>query len=664
MADVFVSYDRRDRDLAEVMVAALRAEGLSVWWDDALTPHERYDRTIQRELDQAGKVLVLWTPHSTESEWVREEATYAKEATPPKLIPAKLVACRVPLGFGLIQQVDLIGWTPETPHEGWDRLLEWLKARTPADAPAAPSPPIAAPPPPVPAAPAAPVALVALRNLATPVSGWKASLVHALLTMGLAAGLGLLVFLLFGLGMPREGRVTTAVVAALLTPILVFLAMAPAARFLGAGPGGGPGRLKTFLSSAGLTLFGGGLLAAVAGLIIWPFTDFYMGLGWAMAGVAIALGLAIILLPLQPLALFASARLGARRVLAGAGLVLGSAAMALGLAFMIQTPDDLRADIDHQLARTGYGHSFEDAAEREAAIRRFQEDEGLTVDGQPGADLLSYLEGLPDKTRWVLAADGTGDATTLREILERAALDAVIEVRPGVYPAPAHDPIYGEGYNLSYYGSIYTSENDTELDDIRYQIIGAGHTQVVFEVGPNGGFTLAPGDILASVTVRLVSTDQATLSLLALEGAGALARDVVVEGANSQNAVFVYAFEDGPATLERLTVYAGQTGVTLAGSGPAIIRNLYITGGGLRESVSVGEDVDLTLENSQIVSSQGACLSAHERATAVLRNNVFLGCNSGAYVQLWSSGQSVITLEGDQGVTDSLARDGSRIDQR
>ena len=138
MADVFVSYDRRDRELAERVVAALTEQGLTVWWDDRITPHETWDKTIEREVDSAKKVLVLWTKHSVESDWVRTEAGAAKEATPPKLIQARFSDCKVPLAFRLLQHVDLIGWTPKRRHAGWDRLVMWLKDGL--DRPAVPAP--------------------------------------------------------------------------------------------------------------------------------------------------------------------------------------------------------------------------------------------------------------------------------------------------------------------------------------------------------------------------------------------------------------------------------------------------------------------------------------------------------------------------------------------
>ena len=112
MADVFVSYDRRDRELAQKVVQALTEQGMTVWWDDRITPNETWDKTIERELDSARKVLVLWTDHSVQSDWVRTEAGAAREAASPKLIQARFSDCKVPLAFRLIQAVDLMGWTP------------------------------------------------------------------------------------------------------------------------------------------------------------------------------------------------------------------------------------------------------------------------------------------------------------------------------------------------------------------------------------------------------------------------------------------------------------------------------------------------------------------------------------------------------------------------
>jgi hypothetical protein len=150
MADVFVSYDKDDREAAERIVQSLRRRGLSVWWDDDIAPHAPWDETIQRELDAAGKVLVLWTPNSINSRWVREESRLAQEAVPPKLIQAVLESCRVPFGFGSEQHIDLSDWTyRRRRHPGFEKLLVWLQSEGDGatSLPSPESPPIEAPPP-------------------------------------------------------------------------------------------------------------------------------------------------------------------------------------------------------------------------------------------------------------------------------------------------------------------------------------------------------------------------------------------------------------------------------------------------------------------------------------------------------------------------------------
>ena len=80
-----MSYRKDDRPIAERLVTALRAAGKSVWWDDALAPTEAWDAMIEKEIAAAKVVLVLWTPRSVQSDWVRSEAHYAQDHH--KLIP-------------------------------------------------------------------------------------------------------------------------------------------------------------------------------------------------------------------------------------------------------------------------------------------------------------------------------------------------------------------------------------------------------------------------------------------------------------------------------------------------------------------------------------------------------------------------------------------------
>ena len=79
MSDIFISYDHADRERAMQLATALEAEGWSVWWDRQIRLGKRFHRVIQRELDAAVCVLVLWSEQALDSDYVRDEANEAQK---------------------------------------------------------------------------------------------------------------------------------------------------------------------------------------------------------------------------------------------------------------------------------------------------------------------------------------------------------------------------------------------------------------------------------------------------------------------------------------------------------------------------------------------------------------------------------------------------------
>jgi hypothetical protein len=77
MADVFISYSREDRECAELLARALSERGWKVWWDRQINVGRSFSETIERELDRARCVVVLWSRNSVQSEWVQNEAAEA-----------------------------------------------------------------------------------------------------------------------------------------------------------------------------------------------------------------------------------------------------------------------------------------------------------------------------------------------------------------------------------------------------------------------------------------------------------------------------------------------------------------------------------------------------------------------------------------------------------
>lgn len=130
MVDVFLSYKSDDRLAADDIVAGLTAEGLSVWWDQSLQPGKDYRESIERELNAASCVLVLWTTgsvHAKDGKWVRQEAEAADARD--AYVPVAVDDVLPPLGLRHVQLSSLVDWHGDRTDPRWIALVEVLRAR-------------------------------------------------------------------------------------------------------------------------------------------------------------------------------------------------------------------------------------------------------------------------------------------------------------------------------------------------------------------------------------------------------------------------------------------------------------------------------------------------------------------------------------------------------
>ena len=89
--DIFLSYNREDAATARFYADAFAEAGLEVWWDAALRSGESYDEVTEAALREARAVVVLWSPRSVVSRWVRAEATIADRNK--TFMPVMIEAC-------------------------------------------------------------------------------------------------------------------------------------------------------------------------------------------------------------------------------------------------------------------------------------------------------------------------------------------------------------------------------------------------------------------------------------------------------------------------------------------------------------------------------------------------------------------------------------------
>ena len=127
MKDVFISYAREDRPVAQRLAAALEQSGLSVWWDRQIQVGSEWDKTIEDALAAAKCVVVLWTGHAKNSRWVRAEAREALKEE--KVVPVMLEANAIPLAFTGIQALCFLGWNGSSGSKEFEILLGVIQAK-------------------------------------------------------------------------------------------------------------------------------------------------------------------------------------------------------------------------------------------------------------------------------------------------------------------------------------------------------------------------------------------------------------------------------------------------------------------------------------------------------------------------------------------------------
>jgi len=124
MADVFVSYARSDKARVAPLVAAIEANGWTVWWDPEMSPGQEFDRQIAAELKIAAAVLVVWTPNSVESRWVRGEARDG--ATRGILVPVRFEDAELPIDVRALHTTDFDGWGEDAKSPQAQEVLRAL----------------------------------------------------------------------------------------------------------------------------------------------------------------------------------------------------------------------------------------------------------------------------------------------------------------------------------------------------------------------------------------------------------------------------------------------------------------------------------------------------------------------------------------------------------
>ncbi len=125
MSDIFISYKREEQPTAKKLAVALERYGWSVWWDPHLRAGEHFDDAIEEALRDAKCVIVLWSKQSVNSQYVRDEATYALNRE--KLVPVAIEGVDPPFRFAGLHTAQLRDWDGSDEFPGFIKLVDDIR---------------------------------------------------------------------------------------------------------------------------------------------------------------------------------------------------------------------------------------------------------------------------------------------------------------------------------------------------------------------------------------------------------------------------------------------------------------------------------------------------------------------------------------------------------
>jgi formylglycine-generating enzyme required for sulfatase activity len=126
MSDIFISYKREEQAMARNLANALESEGWSVWWDPKLRAGEHFDDVIEKALNEAKCVIVMWSKLSVNSEYIKAEATEALEQK--KLVPVKIENVNLPFRFKRVQTPSLLDWDGSRDSPDFRKFVDDVSA--------------------------------------------------------------------------------------------------------------------------------------------------------------------------------------------------------------------------------------------------------------------------------------------------------------------------------------------------------------------------------------------------------------------------------------------------------------------------------------------------------------------------------------------------------
>ena len=123
MTKLFISYSRKDIGFIRQLAGDLEKAGYDVWWDlTDLRGGDDWQRVIPTAIESSEHFIVVLSPNSVVSDWVKKEYTQALSLR-KKIIPLMLERSAIPFALNTINYVD---FTSDDYASNFKNLLDAL----------------------------------------------------------------------------------------------------------------------------------------------------------------------------------------------------------------------------------------------------------------------------------------------------------------------------------------------------------------------------------------------------------------------------------------------------------------------------------------------------------------------------------------------------------
>jgi hypothetical protein len=127
-ADIFISASHIDWPRVRILAEKLAAADFRVFHSArGMVMGVNYQDVVDHYLQHSGSIVVCWSPHSANSQWVKAEALYGMDQN--LLVACKVASCRLMPPFNSFQTADLSDWHGDDAHPQWKQLLQLLLHR-------------------------------------------------------------------------------------------------------------------------------------------------------------------------------------------------------------------------------------------------------------------------------------------------------------------------------------------------------------------------------------------------------------------------------------------------------------------------------------------------------------------------------------------------------